>query len=55
MADGGGTRCEAVYGEFLVSVGGDGSAFDRVVAGLHLATVDHPATWFDVTQAIPGR
>jgi len=47
--------CELTFGGVRVLIGGlTASERDQVVAGVHLATLGDPSTWFDVVGAIPG-
>ncbi len=52
-----GRRCEIDFGEFIFSVGSGNlvpDELDRLVGGMRFATVGDPATWYDITTAIPG-
>lgn len=47
--------CEVYLGDVAVLVGSDAPAeIDALLAGLHLADLDDPATWFAAEDAIPN-
>ena len=59
-----GRRCEIDYGHLVPSTAGaftvsmgvsdlTSDELDRIVAGMHFATVSDPATWYDANTALP--
>lgn len=53
-----GRRCAVDFGEFTVDIGSGSlphAELERVVSGMTFATWRDPATWYDVSVAIPGQ